>query len=72
MAGGAFPRENNRLPRTCQVRFMETERKRGTIMADWMPGKREDILAMASTWAHELLSTNPPRWGVPVAEAEGL
>jgi hypothetical protein len=36
---------------------------------DWFPARREDQLAMAGTWARVLLSSNPPRFGVPAAEA---
>ena len=34
---------------------------------DWFPARRQ--LAMAGTWARVLLSPNPPRFGVPAAEA---
>jgi hypothetical protein len=34
---------------------------------DWLPGRREDILAMANNWVHVLMETTPPGCGVPTA-----
>ncbi|MDR1398839.1 MAG: hypothetical protein LBJ41_02825 [Treponema sp.] len=39
---------------------------------DWFPTTREKQLEKARTWIHVLLPGNPPPFGVPQGEAEGL
>jgi hypothetical protein len=39
---------------------------------DWLPGTREEQLAMANTWLFVIGNSNPPPWGVPQTDVADL